>query len=90
MNKNFESIFLMKVCSSNVFPSFLMFTNFCENLKLDGYIIRLDGEKYGQDLEVFAKAFCEVIVRLAELDPAQRNCMDREVERSNWVLEKCL
>jgi hypothetical protein len=32
-------------------------------------------------------AFCEVLVRLAKLDPQSKNCMTKEIERSNWVFE---
>jgi hypothetical protein len=33
-------------------PLFIMFCNFCVDLKLDGFVIQLPGEKYGKDIKV--------------------------------------
>ncbi len=38
-------------------------------------------------IKTFAKAFCEILVNLAKLDPSSRNCMKREVEKPSWVYE---
>ena len=33
-------------------PLFILFCNFCVDLKLDGFVIQLPGEKYGKDIKV--------------------------------------
>ncbi|RMZ94340.1 Poly [ADP-ribose] polymerase 4 [Brachionus plicatilis] len=70
-----------------VFPSFLLFTNLCLPLKLDGFLIHLPGSQFGHDLEQFCKQFCEILCSLANLDPLNKNCMTQEIESSKWVFE---
>ncbi|CAF0999986.1 unnamed protein product [Brachionus calyciflorus] len=70
-----------------ILPSFLIFTNVCDELKLDGFLVQLPGNDYGHDLEIFSKIFFEILTNLSDFDPKKSKCMREKIESSNWVFE---
>lgn len=67
-------------------PSFILFCNFCTNLKLDGYLLHVSGN-YGTNLNIFANAFNEILKNISKHDPSGKDCMKSNIDSSIWVFE---
>lgn len=53
-------------------------------LHLDGFVFKLPGEEFGQNIHDFARGVYRVLKCLSSADPSGMRCMEQNIDRKEW------
>lgn len=69
-------------------PAIIKFLILGPSLHLDGFVIQLPGDEYGQDVDKFGQGVRRVLKCLSDHDPAGYHCMEKSfVSQTGWSFE---